>query len=238
MDRFCESVSDLAEPAAGRLRPAARPPWRATSPRRPPCSRPSASAPWSGQATTPAEIPILAPPRSSSCSSTASRRSAICTPPTVSWFGARTQIPSSSIRKASSTRRMLSRSAAATTASAVDRPPLEPPFVAPGPSTSITTIPNGCPYRRCISSSWSSRRRICGGGSPAGWCSTVTSATAPIAVAETDPNASASSRAAVANVSTSPLSSSLSSLLSSSTCMVETSRASSTDRLPVPAPTG
>ena len=225
MDRFCRSVSDLAEPAAGRPRPAARPLWRATSPRRPPCSRPSASAPWSGQATTPAEIPILAPPRSSSCSSTASRRSAICTPPTVSWFGARTQIPSSSIRKASSTRRMLSRSAAATTASAVDLPPLEPPFVAPGPSTSITTIPNGCPYRRCISSSWSSRRRICGGGSPDG-CSTVTSATAPIAVAETDPNASASSRAAVANVSTSPLSSSLSSLLSSSTCMVETSRAS------------
>ena len=50
----------------------------------------------------------------------------------VDWFGASTQMPSSSSRKASSTRRTLSRSAAPTTASIVSWP-LPSPSRRPGP---------------------------------------------------------------------------------------------------------
>ena len=107
------------------------------------CSSMSASAPCSGQATTPAETAIRRPPARSSSSSLPSSRSAICTPSTVRRLGASTQIASSSSRKASSTRRMLSRRAAPTIASTVSRPPPASPLRVPGPEASKTARREG-----------------------------------------------------------------------------------------------
>ena len=130
MDRFPESVSDLAKRPTPTGWPTARARHIAASAL---CSSCSASAPCSGQATTPAEIAIRSPPARSSSSSWPSSRSAICTASTVCRLGASTQSASSSSRKASSTRRMLSRSAAPTIASTVSWPSPASPLRASGP---------------------------------------------------------------------------------------------------------
>ena len=152
MDRFRESVSDLAK---RRRLPAGPPHGPATSPHRP-FAGALGVAPCSGQATTPAEIPIRRPPAASSSSSRPSSRSAICTPSTVVWFGVeRNRRPPRA--EGLSTRRTLSRRAAPTPPGRPP-PPARPP-AAPGRRRRRRRARRGA-RSAWVSISWSRRRRI------------------------------------------------------------------------------